>query len=77
MLSQLIEEVADQLGEAEDQLREAVECIEWYERARRKAEGRMARLQQRLEVLRELQAQDQEMAEGADTEVKTETEIEE
>lgn len=54
ILAQLIGQVDDQLGEAQRQLSEAIECIEWYERSRASAEGRVSRLESQRISLQEL-----------------------
>lgn len=57
IISQLIEEVEDQLGGVEYQLNNAQECIEWYERERSEYQQRLAKLQRRLESLKALESQ--------------------
>jgi chromosome segregation ATPase len=63
ILSQLIEQMQDQLGSVEYQVNNAQECIEWYEREKEAYEKRAASLRQKLNNLRDLQEQLQEQLE--------------
>lgn len=60
ILSQLIEQMQDQLGSVEYQINNAQECIEWYEREKAAHERRALNLRQNLNNLLELQEQLQE-----------------
>lgn len=57
IISQLIEEVEDQLGGVDYQVNNAQECIEWYQREKTEYERRSEKLKARLESLKDLESQ--------------------
>lgn len=61
ILTQLIATTHDQLGETLKRVRDAEECIRWYEREKGESESRVQLLEEQLRQLQLLQAQSEQI----------------